>query len=169
MDSADEIPVNARPPRERPTFLHDETPVDATQAATGANHKILIVDDDPIVVRAFELKLKRCGFNVITTTDFTQGISAARREKPEVIILDLNFPPGESFTSLNWNGLHILQWLKRYNEVSNIPVIIVTAGDPGNSKDAALSAGAAAFFQKPVDLKTFLAELLKLISDKPRA
>jgi len=169
MNPSDKFPQNPASPREKELFLSSDAPPDPAQASAGANRKILIVDDNAIVVKAFEFKLKGCGFNVITATDATEGLSAARREKPEAIVLDLNFPINENFSSLNWNGLHILQWLKRYKDVADIPIIILTADEPGKSKDLVLAAGAAAFFQKPVDLKAFLAELLKLISHKPGA
>ena len=152
--------------REKQAFAAGDSPADAT---VGANRKILIVDDNAIVLKAFQLKMKSCGFNVITAADATEGISAARREKPDAIVLDLNFPAGENFSSLNWGGLHILQWLKRYKDVADIPIVILTADEPGKSKDLVLAAGAAAFFQKPVDLKVFVTELVRLIGDKPKA
>jgi CheY-like chemotaxis protein len=153
-------------PREKSPFLPGDGSAGTTDASFGKNRKILIVDDNAIVVKTFQLKLKASGFNVIAATNAIEGISAARQEKPEAIILDLNFPSGENFTSLNWSGINILQWLKRYKDVADIPIIILTGDDPEKSKAEAFAAGAVAFFQKPVDLKEFLAELLRLIGDK---
>jgi DNA-binding response OmpR family regulator len=155
--------------QERQAFTSGDAPPEPAQSAVGGNRKILIVDDDAFVLKAFELKLKGCGFTVLTAADASDGIGTARRERPEAVILDLNFPPGENFSSLNWNGMHILQWLKRYKDVADIPIIILTGDDPAKSRDLVLASGAAAFFQKPVELKVFLAELLKLLGDKPRA
>lgn len=168
MDQPRHLAAASRSAREKETFLSDSTP-DASQAAAGANRKILIVDDNAFVLKAFELKLKACGFNVLTATEASQGISAARREHPHAIILDLNFPAGEAFSSLNWDGHHILQWLKRYKDVADIPILILTGDDPGKSKDLVLAAGASAFFQKPVDLKALVAELLRLMGGKSAA
>ena len=167
MEQPDKLPANPPSQRERQAFTSSDGPVEASLSSVGANRKILIVDDNAFVLKAFEFKLKGCGFNVITAMDSTAGIGAARREKPDAIVLDLNFPPGQNFSSLNWSGLHILQWLKRYKDVADIPIIILTADEPGKSKDLVLAAGAAAFFQKPVDLKAFVAELARLIGDKP--
>jgi CheY-like chemotaxis protein len=170
MDTFNKLPLNPPPSlREKQPFTSVDTPVDANQALPGVNRKILIVDDDAIVLKTFQLKLKGCGFNVISAAEAAEGIGAVRRERPEAVILDLNFPPGENFSSLNWNGMHILQWLKRYKDVADIPIIILTGDDPGKSKDTVLAAGASVFFQKPVDLKVFLSELLRLIGDKPRS
>lgn len=167
MSLSGKFPQKPPSPQEKETFLSSDAAPDAAQASAGADRKILIVDDNAIVVKAFQFKLKGYGFNVITATDAADGLSAARREKPAAIVLDLNFPPGETFSSLNWDGLHILQWLKRFKDVSDIPILILTADEAGKSKDLVLAAGAAAFFQKPVDLKVFIAELLKLLGNQP--
>ena len=167
METPDKFSSNPPSAREKQAFSSGDAPVDASLASAGANRKILIVDDNAFVLKAFQFKLKGCGFNVITAVDATEGITAARREKPDAIVLDMNFPPGQNFSSLNWSGLHILQWLKRYKDVADIPIIILTGDEPGKSKDLVLAAGAAAFFQKPVDLKAFVAELVRLINGKP--
>jgi two-component system KDP operon response regulator KdpE len=170
LEMSNKPPGDKAVPHEQHPFNSD-TPLEASHATAGANRKILIVDDNPLVLKAFQLKLKSCGFNVIAVADPSEGIKAARHEMPVAVILDLHFRPGRNvaFSSMNWSGLHILQWLKHYKEVADIPIIVLTVDDPGESKEHALAAGAAAFFQKPVELKTFLAELLKLIGDKPGA
>ena len=65
--------------------------------------------------------------------------------------------------------MSILQWLKRYKDVADIPILILTADESEATKQLVLAAGAAAYFRKPMDLKAFLAELMKLIGDKPRS
>lgn len=137
------------------------------QSSIGKNRKILIVDDNPIVVRAFQMKLKASGFEVITATEGSEGVGAARRAKPDLIILDLNFPSVASFSSLNWDGFSIMQWLKRFKEVADIPIIILTSEDPAAQGEPALAAGAAAFCQKPVDFQEFLALILKHLRENP--
>ena len=169
MDQSWKFLTNPVSAREKQAFLPGDGPIEASLASMGAGRSILIVDDNALVLKTFQFKLKGCGFNVFTAADATSGISAARREKPDAIVLDLNFPAGENFSSLNWNGLHILQWLKHYKDVAAIPIVILTADEPGKSKDLVLAAGAAAYFQKPVDLKAFLTEIVKLIGEKPKS
>ncbi len=170
MDTPDKFSANPPSPRESQTFSSSDLPADASLASAGANRKILIVDDNAFVLKAFQFKLKGCGFNVITAADAADGVTAARREKPDAIVLDMNFRPGQNFSSLNWSGLHILQWLKQSKDVADIPILILTADEPGKSKDlCCYHRGRRAFFQKPVDLKAFIAELLKLLGDKPGA
>jgi CheY-like chemotaxis protein len=129
----------------------------------GQDKKILIVDDNPVVLKAFEMKLKTLGFSVLTATEGAGAVNKVRDERPDVIVLDINFPPEASATGLQWNGFTIMQWMRRFNEASEIPVIIITSDDPAKYKERALSAGAAAFFQKPINNDEFLLTVRRLI------
>jgi len=136
----------------------------AAQTSEGANGTILVVDDNPVVLKAFDLKLKSIGFKVITATDGSSAVSTARQEKPNVIVLDINFPPDVGSTGLQWDGFSIMEWMRRFKEVADIPVIIITSSDPEKFKERALAAGAVGFFQKPIDHEEFLATVQKVIS-----
>ena len=165
---SEESASRSLPVRETRPFSSDALPEVESPDATGSNRKVLIVDDNAIVVKAIELKLKGCGYSVITATGPCEGLSAARNELPDAIVLDLNFTLDDTFSSFNWNGLNVLKWFKHIKEVAGIPVIVLTADEPGKSKQLALADGAAAFFQKPVDVNAFLAELRKLTANKSR-
>ncbi len=137
-----------------------------SQPAIGDNRKILVVDDNPVVLKAFELKLKALGFNVLTATEGAVAVSTARTERPDLIVLDINFPPDVGASGLQWDGFNIMQWMKRFQEASNIPVIIITAGDPDKFKERALAAGATAFFQKPINNEEFLITVRRILGQK---
>src|SRR5690348_8194553 len=94
----------------------------------GQNRKILVVDDNEVVLKAFELKFNALGFQVYKATDGAAAVSCARHEKPDVIVLDINFPPDVGSSGLQWDGFNIMQWLQRFKEVADIPVIIITSG-----------------------------------------
>ena len=111
------------------------------------------------------MKLKSSGFKVITAADGSEGLRAARSDKPDLIVLDINFRPSENFSSLNWDGVNIMQWLRKTQQVAQIPVVILTMEDPSRYREATVAVGAAAFFQKPVDYKEFLAAILKLLGN----
>jgi len=114
--------------------------------------KILLVDDNRILLKADSIKLKAHGFNVLTALDGGEAISTARRERPDLILLDINFPPDVAHGGgVCWDGFLIMNWLRRMDEGKDIPVIIVTGGDPVKYKDRSLAAGAVAFFHKPVN------------------
>jgi hypothetical protein len=73
---------------DKPAFAAD-TPI----LPIGKNRKVLVVDDNPVVLKSFELKLKASGFDVLTATEGAAAVSLARQTKPDLIVLDINFPP----------------------------------------------------------------------------
>ena len=137
----------------------------SAQSSLGANRKILVVDDNAVVLKAFEFKLKAKGFNVITTSQGAAVVSTAGQESPDLIILDVNFQPAGGTGEAQWNGLSIMQWLGRFPEVAGIPVIIVTGEDQSKYKEKLLAAGAVAFFEKPVDFGKLLAAILQILGN----
>ena len=102
------------------------------QANVGKNRKILVADDNAVVLKAFQLKLEAAGFVVIPVADGGAVATTAAEERPDLIVLDVNFPP--SGGGMEWNGLSIMQWLDRFLEGLGIPIIIVTGEDPARCK-----------------------------------
>jgi two-component system, OmpR family, KDP operon response regulator KdpE len=156
--------------KEEPKKVAEEAPFSsgtpvavAAEAGIGQNRKILVVDDNPVVLKAFELKLKALGFTVLTATEGASAVSTARQQQPDLIVLDINFPPDVGSSGLQWNGFNIMQWMQRFQEAASIPVIVITGGDPSVYKDRALAAGAAAFFQKPINNEEFLITVRRLL------
>jgi DNA-binding response OmpR family regulator len=139
-----------------PTAPADATPI-------GKNRTILVVDDNNVVLKAFELKLKALGFRVLTASDGSGAVSTARQDRPDLIVLDINFPPEVGSTGLQWDGFNIMEWMRRFREVAEIPVIIITSGDPVKFKARALAAGASAFFQKPINHEEFLIAVRRIL------
>ena len=118
--------------------------------------KVLIVDDNAVVLKAFELKLRACGFEVFTALEGSSAVSVARQKRPDLIVLDINFPPDVGSSGQQWNGFNILQWLRRFEEIACIPVIIITGTETPKARERALGAGAAGFFLKPINYDEFL-------------
>jgi len=127
--------------------------------------KILIVDDSPVILSALSLKLKAQGYDTLTAVDGSAAVSAARTGHPDLILLDISFPPDVAHGGgVAWDGFLIMTWLARLEEAKHIPVIVITGGDPIKYKDRALKAGAVSFFHKPFDnddLLTVISETLK--------
>lgn len=106
-------------------------------------NKILLIEDDKDTVRAMAVRFKAKGYQFVVAYDAISAISTARKEKPDVIILDLGLPAGDGFT--------VMQRLKSNYELMFIPVIVVSARDPLVNEQRALESGAEIFFQKPFD------------------
>lgn len=128
--------------------------------------KILVVDDDAIILTRLAVKLKGSGYEVFTATDGSQAVSIARRERPDLILLDITFPPDVAHGGgVPWDGFLIIQWLRRLDEVKNLPIMVITGGDEQKYKDRALAAGAQAFFHKPIDNEELLSAIHKALGD----
>jgi two-component system, OmpR family, KDP operon response regulator KdpE len=113
-----------------------------------AKHKILVVDDDPDLVRALRLRLRANDYDITTAGDGYSAIATAQKERPDLIVLDLGLPVGDGFV--------VLERLQKSDALSGVPVIVLSARDPQNNEARALRAGAAAFFQKPADNEELL-------------
>jgi CheY-like chemotaxis protein len=126
--------------------------------------KILLVDDSPIILKTLSNKLRPHGYHILTALDGGAAISMVRREKPDLILLDVSFPPDVAHGGgVAWDGFLILDWLRRMGEGQDIPVIIVTGADPLKYQDRSLAAGAVAFIQKPVDHDALLAVIRRTL------
>ena len=130
----------------------------STNLAANSIYKILVVDDNPVIVKALSLKLESAGYRVVSAVDGSEAIALVRSETPSLILLDLNFPP--ELSGVQWDGYRILEWLARLDSTKNIPVIVITSSEAAEAKERALKLGARAYFSKPLEP----GDLLKLIS-----
>jgi CheY-like chemotaxis protein len=114
--------------------------------------RILVVDDNIVFLKAMSLKIRAFGYDVVTAVDGASAVSTVRKLKPDLILLDLNFPPDVAHGGgVSWDGLLILSWLRRMHEAERIPVIAITAGDAARYKEQCMAAGVVDLFIKPVD------------------
>jgi DNA-binding response OmpR family regulator len=120
--------------------------------------KILIVDDDPHLLLGLTAKLKANGYRVMCATDALAAITVARKEAPDLVILDLGLPAGDGFL--------VLERMRSLADLVATPVIVLSARDPADNKKRALAAGAVAFFQKPPDSYEFLTEIRQALGEK---
>ena len=121
--------------------------------------KLLIVDDDLELRRGLDIRFRANQYDTAHASDGMSAISMARKEEPDLIILDLGLPAGDGFT--------VMERLQAFADLACIPVIVVSAWDPRTNRQRALQAGAAAFFQKPVDNEELLAAIEKALGASP--
>ena len=105
--------------------------------------KIMIVDDDPELRQALNLRLRANNYEVVSASDGYSALALAQKERPNLIILDLGLPAGDGFA--------VLRHLQEFPNLGLIPVVVLSARDPQDNERRALEAGAVAFFQKPAD------------------
>jgi CheY-like chemotaxis protein len=126
--------------------------------------KILVVDDNPVITTTLTMKLESAGYQVIAATDGAEAVTVARKEKLDLILLDISFPDPEVGGGVPWDGFKIIEWLRRLEEAKDVPVIVITASEAAKYKNQSLSKGAAAFFQKPIDSKELLDVIAKTLT-----
>jgi DNA-binding response OmpR family regulator len=117
---------------------------------------ILIVDDDPDMLHALEVRLKASGYGVHCAEDGIGAISEARKHTPDLIVLDLGLPAGDGFV--------VLDILKTNPDLSSIPVVVLSGRDRKANEERVLNAGARAFLQKPVQSNEFLAVIRQALN-----
>jgi len=100
--------------------------------------KILVIDDDPALLRALRLGLQALGHEVVTAANGEQGISQTALVSPEVVVLDLGLP--------DVDGLVVC---KRIRQWSDVPIIVLSAIGSEDRKVAALNGGADDYVTKP--------------------
>jgi chemosensory pili system protein ChpA (sensor histidine kinase/response regulator) len=110
---------------------------------------VLVVDDDPLFLKIAATRLETDGYTVIMAKDGSEAIEAVRKQKPNLVVLDVNLP--QDFAGVPWDGFRVIQWLKRFESLKHIPVVMVTSGDPSKHAREAIRAGATAFFHKRMD------------------
>ncbi len=118
---------------------------------------ILIVDDDPDMLQALQIRLKASGYDVHCAEDGIGAISEARRHAPDLIVLDLGIPSGDGFV--------VLDTLRTNIDLSSIPVIVLSGRDRRANEERVLNAGAKAFLQKPVESNDFLAAIRQALGE----
>lgn len=126
----------------------------STAPDAAAQKKILVIDDNEIILKTTSMKLQSAGYHVLTALDGAEGVSMVRREKPDLVLLDITFPPDVS--GVSWDGFRIMEWLHRVDETKKIPIIVISGVVEEKNKARAISSGAVAFFPKPVNFDDML-------------
>ena len=118
--------------------------------------KILLVDDDPLLVRMYQKKLENDGYTVATADDGDVALTQVSAFKPDLILLDVMMP--------RVNGFQVLSRLKANQETSNIPVILLT-NVSGSDEDInrGLELGAVAYLVKAGNRPSAVVEKVKEI------
>ncbi|MBI2883083.1 MAG: response regulator transcription factor [Chloroflexi bacterium] len=113
-----------------------------------ADRKILVVDDEKKIVELVRLYLQRGGFTVITAGDGVAAMDLFRREKPDLVVLDLNLP--------ELDGLDVCRALRK---ASNVPIIMLTARDEEADRLIGLELGADDYVVKPFSPRELVARV----------
>jgi len=126
-----------------------------------SKEKILVVDDEKDIIELVHYNLEKEGFKVISATNGEKALQLASKEEPEVIILDLMLP--------GIDGLEVCRVLKRNNQTSSIPIIMLTAKGEETDIVVGLELGADDYITKPFSPRVLVARVkavLRRMKDK---
>ena len=120
--------------------------------------KILVVDDEPQIVRLLSLRLKAKNFNVLSAYDGYQCVQVAKVEIPDMILLDIKMPLG--------GGIIAFEKLKNISETKNIPVIFITAFPSAEIKKQVMDMGAEDFISKPFNSDVLIDKVNAILKER---
>ena len=117
--------------------------------------KILLVDDEKDIVKMLDYNLKKEGYKAVSAYDGEKALDSARREIPDLIILDLMLP--------GMDGLEVCKLLKKEPKTSHIPIIMLTAKTQEADKIVGLELGADDYVTKPFSPRELLARVKAIL------
>lgn len=110
--------------------------------------RVLVVDDDPQILRALRINLHARQFDVVTAADGATALDVARNQKPDLLVLDLGLP--------DVDGIDVIRALRAWTDV---PIIVLSGRAGSNDKIIALNAGADDYVTKPFNIEELLARM----------
>ncbi len=122
---------------------------------TAAPLKVLVVEDFEDTRALMRLELEKRGFRVIEATDGEQGVEAATRERPDIIIMDIGLPV--------MDGIEATRRIRADNSMRDVLIVALTAHHETEYRAQALAAGGDAYLTKPVDFDWLIDLLGRLL------
>lgn len=122
--------------------------------AGARNKKICIIDDEPLILEMYKIKLAEEGYEVVTACDGAKGFAAIKKEKPDLALVDLVMP--------NEDGLSLMKRIKSDPETSATPVIVLTNLDDAQTRKKACELGALFYLVKPHFMPS---QLVKIVNE----
>ncbi|MEX2293749.1 MAG: response regulator [Acidimicrobiales bacterium] len=104
---------------------------------------VLLVEDDPVILRLLEVNFDLEGFSVLLAEDGAEGVAMARAKRPDAIVTDIMMP--------NMTGIELVQTLKADPATSSIPVLLLSAKAQTSDLKAGMDAGADDYVTKPFE------------------
>jgi len=117
--------------------------------------KVLLVDDEPVLVETIAYNLEQAGYEVTTVADGASALEAARRERPDLVILDIMLP--------EMDGIEVCRRLRRENSTATTPIMMLTAKGEEIDKVVGLEVGADDYVTKPFGRRELLARVKALL------
>ena len=123
--------------------------------------RVLLVDDEPSIVKMVAKRLEVAGYEVLTAMDGEAGLEAAKTQSPDLVILDLMLP--------KLNGFEVCSLLKKDPRSQGIPVIMLSARVHEKDEKTGLECGADVYMRKPFQSQEFVEQIRALVESSGAA
>lgn len=117
--------------------------------------KILVVEDNAANMYLMRFILQKSGYHVIEARDGVAGVDAAKKEKPDLILMDMQLPVQDGYTST--------KKIRSFKEGGDVPIVAITSYAMVGDREKTLNAGCTAYLEKPINPETFLIEIEKYL------
>jgi len=117
--------------------------------------KILIVDDEPFILKSLSFVLTKEGFQIETANNGLEAMEKIRRDKPDIVFLDIMMPKK--------NGMEVCEWIREDPVLKNIYVIILTAKGQELDREKGFSIGADEYMTKPFSPSSVVKRLKEIL------
>lgn len=117
---------------------------------------VAIIEDEPFIIEALTFLLQNEGFDVAAISDGAKALDFIRNTEPNLIILDIMLP--------NVSGMKILEDIRALDEISHLPVLMLTAKGQKKDRRAAEDAGVSKFMTKPFDNEELIKHVKQMLN-----
>jgi CheY-like chemotaxis protein len=118
--------------------------------------RILIADDDPLILKTLGGFLQRHGYEVLTCEDGPAAVQKARAERPDLAVVDLMMESPRPTICPIFDGYTLMGWLRSMPETAGMPVIVLTGANAPETSQRCVLAGACATIHKPANMERLL-------------
>ena len=118
-------------------------------------HRILVVEDNEQNIYLATFLLENSGFEVIQARTGAQALELAAKERPSLIILDIQLPETD--------GYAVARQLRSNGDLGHVPIVAVTSYAMAGDREKCLAAGCTGYIEKPIDPETFVAEVSRFL------
>jgi pilus assembly protein CpaE len=117
--------------------------------------RVLVVDDDPMLAKLVQITLSKAGYTIVTANDGIECLRKTKRDKPDLIILDVSMP--------GIDGFEVARRIRKDPTTKNIPILMLTGRNDASNKVQAFSIGVDDYLTKPFDINELVARVSSLL------
>lgn len=117
--------------------------------------RIILVDDEVAIIKVLTVRLEKAGYEVIPVMDGKEALDSVRKERPDIVILDLMLP--------TLDGYKVCRLLKFDERYKHIPILVLSARVEEDAKKRSMEAGADEYISKPLKTDELLDKIKKYL------